>query len=113
MHLPFLPLVNLLSEMDRERGKFLEMMGTNEGEKLSRNFFMSLGQRWAHTTSKSRVCLKPGHFVFTRTGIKPRSVLVPGNGQGHCPLTPNEGQGSTRPLASLALEPFLFFRCDV
>lgn len=69
---PFLPLVNLLSEMDRERGKFLELMGTNEGEKLSRmSFLPSLGQTWAHTTtSKSRVCLKPGPFVLTRPATK-------------------------------------------
>lgn len=72
MRLPFLPLVNLLSEVDREKGKFLELMGTNEGEKLSRmSFLPSLGQRWAHTTtSKSRVCLKPGPFVLARPATK-------------------------------------------
>lgn len=74
MHLPFLPLplVNLLSEMDRERGKFLKLMGTNEGKKLSRmSFLMSLGQRWARTTtSKSRLCLNPGPFVLTRPAVK-------------------------------------------
>lgn len=55
MHLPFFPLVNLLREMDREKGKFLELLGTNEGEKLSRmSFLLSLGQRWACTASKFR-----------------------------------------------------------
>ena len=71
-HLLFLPLVNLLSEIDRERGKFLELMGTNEGEKLSRmRFLTSLGHRWAHTTTpKSRVCLNPSPFILTRPAIK-------------------------------------------
>lgn len=46
MHLPFLLLVNLLSEMDRERGKFLELMGTNERESFPEiTFFVSLGRR--------------------------------------------------------------------
>lgn len=36
--LPFLPPENLLSKVDAERGKFLELMGTDEGEKLSRHF---------------------------------------------------------------------------
>lgn len=45
MHLPFLLLVNLLSETDRERGKFLELMGTNGGESFPEiTFFMSLGR---------------------------------------------------------------------
>lgn len=64
--------MNLMSEVDRERGEFLELMGTNEGEKLSRmSFLTSVGQRWAHTTmSKSRVCLKPGPFLLTRPAVK-------------------------------------------
>lgn len=72
MHLPFLPLVNLLSEMDREMGEFLELMGTNKGEKLSRmSFLTSWGQRWAHTTTaKSRVSLELGPFVLAGPAIK-------------------------------------------
>lgn len=65
--LPFPPLVSLLSKIDRERGEFLELMGINEGEKLSRmSSLMSLVQSWTHTTSSnSRVCLKPGPFILT------------------------------------------------
>lgn len=46
MHLPFLLPVNLQSQIDSEKGKFLELMGTSEGENLSRmSFLMSLVQR--------------------------------------------------------------------
>lgn len=67
MHLPFPPLVSLLSKIDRERGEFLELMGINEGEKLSgMSFLVSMVQSWTHTTPfNSRVCLKPGPFILT------------------------------------------------
>lgn len=46
MHLPFLLPVSLQSQIDSEKGKFLELMGTREGENLSRmSFLMSLVQR--------------------------------------------------------------------
>lgn len=46
VHLPFLLPVNLRSEIDGERGKFLELMSKTEGENFSRmNFLLSLVQR--------------------------------------------------------------------
>ncbi|XP_074754293.1 E3 ubiquitin-protein ligase TRIM7-like isoform X3 [Athene noctua] len=45
--------VDLLSKIDRERGEFLELMGANEGEKLSRMSFL---------TSLHRDGLKPHHL---------------------------------------------------
>lgn len=46
MHLPFLLPVNLQSQIDSKKGKFLDLMGTSEEENLSRmSFLMSLVQR--------------------------------------------------------------------
>lgn len=115
MHLPFLPLAKLLSKVDRERGKFLELMGTNVGKKLSRmSFLMSLGQRWAHTTtSKSRVCLKPGPFVLTRPAVKIQ--VHPHASQYPVTLSFNtkRGPGQCKALGFPVSGDFIFFCCDV
>lgn len=103
MHLPFLLPENLRSEIDwGRRGKFVELLSTTEGEKISRmSILMSLVQRWAFTTSTPSICLELSPVVLTRPAIKIQVCPCARQHQGCCPVTPGQAQDSRRPCQAV------------
>lgn len=88
--------VNLRSDIDRERGKFLKLMATSERENLPRvSFLISLVQREAHTTSKPGNCLELSPIVLNRPAVKIQVCPRARQHQGRCPATPGEHEATS------------------